>query len=124
MPRGGVPGNRERIERALTPELRDSLEELSVLLDVVDWRHTPLGPPFTAAAALLMAIDLTRGGMAPSTALGESCAHLGIERDTVRSWCRRWPVASRVHYAPTPRTPTAVTLILDAAAGLPLPEAE
>jgi hypothetical protein len=124
MPRGGVPGDRKRIERALSPSLRDALEELSVLLDLKDWRYSPAGPLFTAAAALLVAIDLTRDGLAPTTALDESCARLGISVDTLKSWCRRWPSASRVRYAPLSRTTTAVGLILDAAAGLPLPEAE
>jgi hypothetical protein len=115
VPRRAAPGDAERIERALSPDLRDALETLRELLDLHDWRLSPLGPPFTAAAAVLMAIGLTRDGLAPSTALDTAAAHLGIERDTLRSWLRRWPAASRVQHAPARRGSKPVSLIVEAA---------
>jgi hypothetical protein len=124
MPRRAPPGRRDRIEGALSPRLRDALGELCELLDVHDWARSPLAPPFTAAAAVLLAADLVRDGMAGSTALDAAADHLGLERGTVRSWLRRWPAASRgyVHNARAGSGSTPVGLILDAACGTPLPE--
>jgi hypothetical protein len=116
MPRRASPGHRERIERALTPDLRDGLETLRELLDLHDWRLSPLGPPFTAAAAVLMAADLIRDGMAPHTALERTCAHLRISPDTARTWFRRWPARSRgVQHEHTGRGASGLYLLEDAA---------
>jgi hypothetical protein len=116
VPRRAAPGNRAALEAALTPSLLAALEELRELLDVVDWTRTPLAPPFQAAACILEGARLVKEGHAPGDALHVAADRLGLERETVRSWCRRWPEASRgnVHNARAPRSSTPASLVRDA----------
>ena len=115
MPRRAAPGHRAKLEEALSPSLRAALEEMRVLFDVVDWRQTPLGPPFQAAAAILEAARLRRGGMSATKALHVAACRLGVEADTVRSWATRWSADSRGHFARTGGGSSGVRLIEDAA---------
>jgi hypothetical protein len=116
MPRRGAIGNRAAIEAALSPSLLAALEELRILLDVHDWRRTPLAPPFQAAACILEGARLVREGHAPGEALHVAADRLGLERETVRSWCRRWTDASRgnVQHARAPKGSTPASLVRDA----------
>lgn len=113
-----APGRRDRIEAALSPDLRAALGELCQLLKVRDWQLTPLGPPFQAAAAVLFAAELVRDGMAPTAALEYAAAHLDLEPETLRSWARRWPADSRGATCTQGSVSTGVSLIRDAAEAL------
>jgi hypothetical protein len=117
VPRRAAPGNRAALEAALTPSLLAALEELRELLDLHDWRRTPLAPPFQAAAAVLEAARLVREGYAPGDALHVAADRLGLERETVRSWARRWTAASRrkVQHARAGKGSTPASLVRDAA---------
>lgn len=116
MPKRAAPGDRAAIEAALTPTLAAALDELRELLDVRDWTRTPLAPPFQAAACILEGARLVREGHAPGEALHVAADRLGLERETVRSWCRRWPDASRekVHVARAGKGSTPASLVRDA----------
>jgi hypothetical protein len=112
MPRRAAPGNRDRIEGALTPTLRAALEELRELFDIRgDWQATGIAAPFQAAACVLLAAERVRAGEAPHSGLTAAAAHLGLSDETVRSWCVRWSVRNAHKGGGT----TAVSLIADAA---------
>jgi hypothetical protein len=102
MPKRAEPGERERLEAALTPSLRAALHELRELLDVWDWQASPLAAPFQQAAAILEAVRVvdTRAA-AEKDALEVAAARLGLSADTLRSRARRWPDDSRSLCTPT-----------------------
>lgn len=115
MPRRATPGDEAAIRAALSPTLAAALDELRELLDIVDFQQTTLGPPFQCAAAVLLAADLCRAGAAPGEALHEAADRLGLERETVRSWARRWSAASRVQHARAERRATGANLVRELA---------
>jgi hypothetical protein len=115
MAKRAAPGNRDRLEAALSPTLLAALEEMRVLFDVWDWQETPLAPGFQFAAAVLRAAELVGDGMAATAALDMAATELGLSHDTVRSWARRWSKASRakVQHARAGRGATTVSLVVD-----------
>jgi hypothetical protein len=113
-------GDRAAIEAALTPTLAAALQELRELLDVWHWQATPLAPPFQAAACVIRAAELVRQGRAPGDALHAAASELGLERETVRSWARRWAAASREGATCTRALrPSVAGLVRDAAEHTP-----
>lgn len=123
MPPRARPGERELLEKALTPSLRAALQELRVLLDVDDWQRSPLGPPFAAVAVLLRASVLIREGVAKVAALDRAAVELGISADTVRSRVRRWAAESRPSFRYAPCTAEEMATSLgDASTPPPPPE--
>lgn len=98
MPKRAAPGNRDRIEAALTPQLAAALNEMRELLDVVNWTRTPLCAPFQQAATLLLAAKLVEAGeCCESDAIDRAAIALGLSEHTARSRARRWSETSRDH---------------------------
>ena len=118
MPKRAAPGDRARIEAALSPVLRAALEELRELFDLPDWQAViPIGQVFQTAAAILRMAEHIRGGMAPTAALDRAADELGIERETIRYRARAWSEQSRaqVDKPRATRRTSAVTLGRDVA---------
>lgn len=117
MPRRASPGDRDRIEAALSPSLRAALHELRELLDIRDWQRSGLAAPFQTAAVVQRASEMVRGGAAPTEALLAAASELDLEPDTVKSRARRWSADSR-HNAPA-RTDRGVSDLVEEAADTP-----
>ncbi|MGH7574791.1 MAG: hypothetical protein ACREM1_06655 [Longimicrobiales bacterium] len=104
MPRRPRPGDRERIEHALTPSLRRALTEQCELLGIRrdGWQFTPLGPVYTQSAVILEAAVIwqLRDGMSWRNAIEASAIRLGIPPATIRNRTERWTRASvyQSHY--------------------------
>lgn len=94
MPRRAAPGNRDRIEAALSPTLRAALEELVELFLVDDWQRSGLAPVFQEAAAVLEA-RRQEGCLSDKDAADAAAIRLGLSPDTVRSRFRDWYRESR-----------------------------
>ncbi len=101
MPRRAAPCDRAAVEAALTPALRAALLELAELLNVWDWRFSPLAAPFEHAGVVLAAVELVRRGVAEKDAVAAASIELGISPETSRSRGRRWPRDSRSLCTPT-----------------------
>lgn len=110
MPRRAEPGDRARLEAALTEPLRDALEEMRELLNVADWQHSPLGPPFQQCAVVLVAARLIASGRSEKDAPELAAIELGIKPDTARARSRKWPRESRRTLSTPTATPAADTL--------------
>jgi hypothetical protein len=109
MPRRASPGHRERIDGALNPVLRAALAEMCALLNIWDWRQSPLSAPFTQAAVVLLAAQLVAdGACSEKDSIDRAAIALGVSPDTVRSRARRWPVDSRALCTPTPALPDGI----------------
>jgi hypothetical protein len=106
MPKRAAPGNRQRLEAALSCELRVALEQARELLNIHDWRVSPLAAPFQQCAVVLAAARLVAAGeSSEKDALDAAAISLGISPDTVRSRSRRWPRDSRSLCTPTAEQP-------------------
>jgi hypothetical protein len=84
------------MERALTPTLAAALGELRELMNIMDWRQSPLAGPFTQAAILLLAAELVaERGYSESEAVDAAAIRCGVSPETARSRAKRWPRDSR-----------------------------
>jgi hypothetical protein len=96
MPRRAEPGDRAKIEDALSPTLAAALKELCEMFLLSDWQQSGVAAPFQLAAVLLDAGRIAEAeGRSEKDSIDAAAIRMGLSAETARSRIRDWYAESR-----------------------------